>query len=170
MTGEDESYETTRRPWRGAVLATALGALLIVGYFATGMPGMNRDRSSGSGSMASMESMDQSAARFTRLAPDAFAARMSRPSALVINVHTPYAGELDGTDQFIPFDKIAGDSRLPTDKNAEILLYCRSGRMSRIAAERLVAGGYTNVVDLEGGMDAWKAAGMPVRSDPSRGG
>lgn len=60
------------------------------------------------------------------------------------------------------FDQIARDPRLRADKDTGILLYCRSGRMSAIAADTLVEAGYTNVVDLEGGMLAWGAAGMAV--------
>jgi rhodanese-related sulfurtransferase len=90
---------------------------------------------------------------------DAFAARIARPDALVINVHVPYEGEIDGTDAVIPFDRIVGNEHLPADKGAEIVLYCRSGRMSQIAADALAQEGYTNLYDLEGGMLAWEAAG-----------
>lgn len=103
----------------------------------------------------------------TLLAPDAFAARMARPEAVVINVHVPYEGEIEGTDVFIPFDAIVGDARLPAEKDAEIVLYCRSGRMSLAAATDLAAAGYTNLYDLEGGMLAWEAAGRPLVQRPS---
>ena len=39
------------------------------------------------------------------------------------------------------------------DKDALILVYCRSGRRSKIAAEALVALGYTNVKDFGGILD-----------------
>lgn len=143
--------------------AVVLGTVLTIGYFAAGMPGMNHGGApAGDGSMASM---DHESMPYMRLDPDAFAARVARPSAFVVNVHTPYAGEIDGTDTFIAFDEIVGDSRLPTDKDAELVLYCQSGRMSQTAAESLVGAGYTNVADLEGGMDAWQDAGMPLRAE-----
>jgi len=41
------------------------------------------------------------------------------------------------------------------DKNALILIYCRSGRRSKNAANKLVAKGYTNVYDF-GGINEWK--------------
>ena len=66
-------------------------------------------------------------APFARLDPAAFEQRMKNEQAMVINVHIPYEGELDGTDAFIPYDKIKNDPRLPKDKNTEILLYCRTG-------------------------------------------
>ena len=43
--------------------------------------------------------------------------------------------------------------RLP-DKAATLLIYCRSGRRSRDAAEKLIALGYENVYDF-GGINDW---------------
>ena len=103
----------------------------------------------------------------TLLDPDAFAARIARPEATVINVHVPYEGEIEGTDALIRFDAIVGDQRLPADKGAEIVLYCRSGRMSVTAAKALAGAGYTNLYDLEGGMLAWEAAGKPLVHRPA---
>lgn len=42
-----------------------------------------------------------------------------------------------------------------TDKNQLILVYCRSGRRSKIAAEELVKLGYTNVKEF-GGIIDWE--------------
>ena len=42
-----------------------------------------------------------------------------------------------------------------TDKNRLILVYCRSGRRSKIAAEELVKLGYTNVKEF-GGIIDWE--------------
>ncbi len=105
---------------------------------------------------------------FARLAPADFADRMKDQEAAVINVHIPYEGELAETDTFIPYDKILGDSRLPADKDKEILLYCRSGRMSEEAGAALHDAGYTKVAHLEGGMKAWEAAGRKLIHNPAR--
>lgn len=81
----------------------------------------------------------------------------------LVNVHIPYEGELPQTDAFIPYDEIDKYlDRLPTDKNAKIVLYCKTDRMSRIAAERLVELGYTNVWDMKGGMLEWRQKGYPL--------
>ncbi len=80
---------------------------------------------------------------------------------LLVNVHVPYAGEIPGTDLLIPYDRVAElAKKLPADKGTPLVVYCRSGAMSRAAAQTLVRLGYTRVYDLAGGMNAWQAAGF----------
>ena len=56
----------------------------------------------------------------------------------------------------IPYDEIEvkAASLLP-DKNAAIIVYCRTGRRSEIAAKSLLKLGYTNVADM-GSISDWK--------------
>jgi rhodanese-related sulfurtransferase len=58
-------------------------------------------------------------------------------------------------DGFIDKAKAALDLKKP------VVVYCRSGKRSAIAAEKLRTAGFT-VYDLEGGIAAWKAAEKPV--------
>ena len=77
-----------------------------------------------------------------------------------INVHTPYEGEIEKTDTFIAYDQVvAQSSSLPKDKNASIILYCKSGRMSAEALLTVRKLGYSNVRHLSGGMDTWVKSG-----------
>jgi len=78
----------------------------------------------------------------------------------LINTHIPYAGEIHQTDLFVPFNEIEKHiDKLPKEKDAKIVIYCRSGRMSSIASAALVEMGYKNVLHLKGGMKAWVKAG-----------
>ena len=56
----------------------------------------------------------------------------------------------------VPNENIGTDeiSQLP-DKDQLIMVYCRSGRRSKEAAEKLTALGYTNIVEF-GGITDWK--------------
>ncbi len=80
---------------------------------------------------------------------------------ILVNVHIPYEGEIEGTDYNIPYNDIEQlTATLP--KDAKIVLYCRSGSMSAQAAKALVERGYTNIYNLERGMIEWKATGREL--------
>ena len=134
------------------VALLVLGAL-AAGYFALGMPGMDHG-----GETVSMPQMqhDPSALGWTRQSVDEFAATVAGDVFLVVNVHVPDDGTIAGTDLTIPYTSIVGDARLPTDLATPLALYCRSGNMSTIAARALLDAGYRDIVELDGGMDAWQ--------------
>jgi rhodanese-related sulfurtransferase len=82
---------------------------------------------------------------------------------VLINVHIPYEGEIEQTDFFIPFNEIEQNlNKLPANKDAKIFLYCRTDRMSIIAARTLVRLVYTNIWHLDGGMISWEKAGYQL--------
>lgn len=51
-------------------------------------------------------------------------------------------------------------SEIPKDK--QLIMACRSGNRSRKAANILMENGYTNLVNMEGGILAWQAKGLGV--------
>lgn len=100
---------------------------------------------------------------YTAITVAPFARMLETKDFVLVNVHVPYEGELERTDAFVPYDRIeANVDKLPADRNAKIVLYCMSGRMSAIAARTLVKLGYRSVWDVEGGMVAWEKAGRKI--------
>ncbi len=101
---------------------------------------------------------------YLNIAPSELKSMLLNKDFVFINMHIPFAGNIAGNDLSIPYDQIDQNlTQLPADKNAKIVLYCRSGRMSAIAAETLVKLGYTNLWNLDGGMVAWEQAGYEIQ-------
>ena len=59
---------------------------------------------------------------------------------------------------FIPLGQVMAmqTDEIENLKNEEVICYCRSGKRSMQAAMMLETFGFTNVVNLEGGMLAWQ--------------
>lgn len=95
--------------------------------------------------------------------PQQFAEAIDEPDRVTINVHVPYEGDLAGTDLTIPFDQIEAQiNKLPARGSTPLAVYCRTGRMSVIAARTLAELGYQDVVELAGGMRAWQQSGRTL--------
>ena len=94
-----------------------------------------------------------------------FSELITNPGVVLLDVRTAdeYAeGHIEGAvlidqkhDDFVEKAKAV----LPVNKT--IAVYCRSGRRSANAAEKLTAVGY-KCVNLKGGIIAWKEAGKPI--------
>ena len=80
----------------------------------------------------------------------------SEPDSVILDVRTPAefaAGHIAGAI-LIPDDEIGEKAEsILTDKEQLILVYCRSGRRSKNAANELAALGYTNIKEFGGIMD-----------------
>ena len=102
---------------------------------------------------------------YTNVRPDELNAMLKNKDFVLVNVHIPFEGNIAATDLSIPYNQISEPtnlSQLPSDQDAKIVLYCRSGRMSEIAAEALIKLGYSNIWNLDGGMLAWERAGYSL--------
>ena len=100
------------------------------------------------------------------LSPEAFEKIIQNESVFLLNVHTPYEGKINGTDEIIEDWENIGKymEKLPMDTSVPIAVYCRSGRMSGEVSEELKKMGYEKIYDLDGGMTAWEESGRKIIS------
>lgn len=71
-------------------------------------------------------------------------------------VHVDFASNL-------PLDKLdATKVAAERDSDGPLYVICRSGSRAKQACEKFVKAGYSNVVNVEGGTQAWDQAGLPV--------
>ena len=104
---------------------------------------------------------------YWNLSPAQLSAMLKDKDFLMVNVHIPYEGEISQTDLFIPYNEVEQNlARFPQNKGEKIVLYCRSGSMSAIAARTLVRLGFSNVWNLDGGMLNWAKEGYIVNRSP----
>lgn len=87
-------------------------------------------------------------------------------SVELIDVRTPVEYEEVHVDfaRNVPLDRLeAAKLASGRDDSAEPLyVICRSGSRGKQACEKIQAAGYTNVINVEGGTQAWDQAGLPV--------
>lgn len=63
----------------------------------------------------------------------------------------------------VPYDELSAKAaQISKNKSAPVLLVCQSGQRSRKAEQVLTDAGYAEVYTLQGGIEAWQTAGMPV--------
>ena len=127
------------------------------------------------------ELLDRERGRLDRLTPDQAAdAIMADVGALLVDIRYAALRDRDGT---VPGALIVErnelewrldpqcDYRLPeaTGHDLQIIVFCKEGYASSLAARSLQALGLSRATDLIGGFQAWAAAGLPVQHPAGRG-
>ena len=100
-----------------------------------------------------------------RIGPAQLTALVNRDNALVVDLRTPVEfekGHIAGAknvqlSQFDPENK-----QLAPVKSLPVVLVCQSGQTAQTAAARLRKAGFTQVSVLDGGVQAWRGADMPL--------
>ncbi len=140
-------------------LLTALMSLLsTAGAQTVGSKSGNGEKSNGCKQQANV-------AGISTVAVDEFAKRIGQRNIVLLDVRGPkeYAeGHLEGARNVEWGDGF--ESRMMASgigRGATVAVYCRAGRRSKAAARALVKMGY-RVVNLDGGIMAWRKAGKPI--------
>ncbi len=89
-------------------------------------------------------------------------------SIRILDVRSPaeYEAIHASTADNVPLDQLNANAYLQQHAAGENPIYviCKMGGRSMKACQQLFAAGHANVVNIEGGTDAWAAAGLPVVS------
>ena len=102
------------------------------------------------------------------LSPQAAQTLLTQGALLVdIRGADEHARERIARAQHVPMERITG-SGLPADGASAVIFHCRSGNRTQINAAALGACTTCDAYVLEGGLDAWKKAGLPVVTDASQ--
>ena len=91
----------------------------------------------------------------------------------VINKEEPYvfdlrsssefdSGTISGAINIQASDLVKGNAQFKAQEEDKIVLICKTGSNSNIAANNLKKAGYINVSVLSGGMMGWVQGGMPL--------
>lgn len=101
------------------------------------------------------------------LSPQAFAEQLrSNADIILLDVRSPeemQSGFVDGARN-IDFNSGTFESALDSlDHSKKYFVYCKIGKRSGKAKEMMKSKGFQDVTSMEGGLDAWVEAGLPVQ-------
>lgn len=108
--------------------------------------------------LAALVAMEANAVGFKTLSmAEGIEMAKGNPKAVIVDVRRDdeyKAGHIPGA-LLLTLEKITKESaaKVLPDKNQMIFIYCRSGRRSKIAANKLLELGYTNLIEFGGILD-----------------
>lgn len=106
-----------------------------------------------------------SAFAYQSATPQEFAELATQDDVIVIDVRTPeeiVRGKIEHASELNLFDPTFSEKILKLQTDKKILVYCRSGGRSSEAAKILESKGFTDIVNLSGGIAAWQKAKLPL--------
>jgi rhodanese-related sulfurtransferase len=108
---------------------------------------------------------------FAALAPAEAKRRLDEGSAVLIDIREPaeYAREHILGARLVPLDGIdTHDFDRDRAAGKTAIFHCQTGRRTTANAARLLAAGFKETYVLEGGLNGWRAAGLPSHLDRSK--
>lgn len=122
----------------------------------------------GSGFMLLWPMLKRSASGVANLTPTEAVLLMNRSNAMVVDVReaTEYAQGHIADAKHIPLAQLGERLKeLTRYKDKPVLLHCQGGVRSAKACDLLAKNGFTKLYNLQGGINAWQQAKLPVVKD-----
>jgi rhodanese-related sulfurtransferase len=119
--------------------------------------------------MAKQEALDNGV--LVSLAPHEAKARFDADEIVIVDVRTPveYAFEHIPGAMLFPLSSF-NPAKLPSPGGKLVVFHCGSGLRSAMVAKRCIAAGFASVTHIDGGLAAWKKAGLSFATiDPTTG-
>jgi phage shock protein E len=156
----------TRRRWRRLAALAALGPLAAGALSSCAAGGTQAEAQVAAPGAATAEAPTPAGGLRTVPVEQFAAAIAALPAPRLLDVRTPEefaSGHLAGAENLDFNARASFEAQLAAlDRNAPYAIYCRSDNRSGQALEMMRGLGFTDVVDLAGGIIAWQAAGRPV--------
>jgi rhodanese-related sulfurtransferase len=106
----------------------------------------------------------------TQASPADIRAALAGGDVLLVDVREPNEYAFERIHGALLYPLSTFDPRAIPGGGRKVVVQCAGGVRSLRAAQALVAAGHQHVINLDGGLNAWKAAGLPViRIDPATG-
>lgn len=123
------------------------------------------------GKIIVMQYKAEGEAQYTELSAAEAKAFIEKNKPLILDVRTPteyYSDYIPGAT-LIPLQQLADRySEIESYKDKEILIYCRSGNRSTVAADILIRNGFKKVYNLRDGIIGWIGSGFETKKEQER--
>ena len=99
------------------------------------------------------------------LKPDGLTALVNRENALVVDIRAQndfQQGHISGSKNVQPSQFDPENKQLAPAKSLPVVVVCNAGLTAAGAAKRLVKAGFEKVYVLDGGVEGWRSAGLPL--------
>jgi thioredoxin len=104
---------------------------------------------------------------YINLNPNDFKAEIEQNAGIILDVRTPNevsTGQIENASTIDFYDENFKDKIAKIQKDKTVYVYCKSGGRSSKAAQLLVNAGQSKVINLQGGIMAWKREGFAITS------
>lgn len=148
------------------ILVVSLVVLFGIGYFMSKATNGIKSPETANAIDAVQELQTTNTSRMLQTVdPDTFAIKNTEQNRIIIDVRTPEefaSGHIEGAINTNFYDPAFKETISKLDTSSAYSIYCRSGNRSGQTLGLMESLGFTDVLDLEGGIGSWIASGRSL--------